>query len=175
MIFCFCGTPLAGKTTMSRRFAHDMGLPYFSTGDLARSLGMGNEPSIKEKDLSERLDAQITAEALGRCEGGRAVIDGFPRSAKQFVLLDDLRHLTYPKFEYRIVFVMANPAVVFDRLVIREREQRRPEDAAEVVLGRLKRSAEWLSELQNLAGQRLIVYNSEGGYEGLRAILEASC
>jgi len=175
MTFCFCGTPLSGKTTFSKRFAEESGLPYFSTGDFARGLGMGNEPSIKERDLSERLDERITAEALGRCEGGHAVIDGFPRSGRQFVLLDDLRQLTHFKFDYRIVFVMANPAVVFDRLVVREREQRRPEDAAEVVLGRLKRSAEWLSELRGLAARRLVVYSSEGGYEGLRALLEASC
>jgi adenylate kinase family enzyme len=173
MIFCFCGTPLSGKTTISRRLAQDLGLPYFSTGDLARSLGMGNEPSIKERDLSEKLDTRITAEALGRCGGGFTVIDGFPRSEGQFALLDEFRQVA--RVDYRVVFVMANPVVVFDRLVAREREQHRPEDVAEVVLGRLKRSAAWLSELQVLAGSRLVVYPSDGGYEGLRALLGAVC
>ena len=164
MIYAFTGMPLAGKSTYSRSLALRMKLPRMSTGDFARSLGMGIEPSISRLDLSKELNAQINAKVMdfvgSSC--GDCVIDGFPRSEEQFHLLEAWG---YP---FKVFFMTANPLVIFDRLRKRSEEERRPEDVVSVVMGRVRRSVEWRMQLKQLAGGAFVdILEGEGAMEFL--------
>ena len=168
MIYAFCGMPLAGKSTHSKKLARELGLPYFSTGDYARSMGMGDEPSIKSMDLSERFNGWIVAKATSFVGGavGRCIIDGFPRSAEQYLIMLEWH------YDFKIVFMTANPLVIFDRLEQRARAEGRPEDEREVVLGRVRRSVEWRAELKALAGEAFMDISEEIGYDAIKRRLE---
>lgn len=163
MIYCFTGMPLAGKTTWSKRFAEQAGLPRLSTGDYARSLGMGNEASIRTLDQSLIYDDAIRRRVSSFLEesGSGCVLDGYPRSREQYAFLE-ARHCPF-----KVVFMTANPVVIFDRLESRAKAGGRPEDERETVLGRVRRSVEWRLELKALAGDSFMDTPEEEGYEGL--------
>lgn len=169
MIYCLVGMPLAGKSTWARRLQQELQVDMLSTGDYARSLGMGNEGSIRTSDMSERFDAQITEAALQFFSRGSGVIDGFPRSKAQFELMDRVRLLEH--VDYRIVFVSANPVVIYERLAKRKLVEGRPEDVDEVVVGRVKRSVEWRAALKELAGGRFFELDESEGYEALKGLI----
>lgn len=165
VIYALIGMPLAGKTTWGRELAGRLKVDRFCTGDFARSLGMGNEPSIEKADLSLRLDGEITDAALAFCARGSGVLDGFPRSATQYSLMDCGR--TGGSWDYRIVFVTANPVVIYERLAKRRLELGRPEDLDETVAGRVRASVSWRSELKSMAGSRFFELDESEGFESL--------
>lgn len=146
MIYFVTGMPLSGKSTVARRLAAEARAEYLGTGEYARSLGMGLEPSIKTRDLSEAFNDRINARVFELVEssGGHCVVDGYPRSLEQLnkvrTALDGLR-------SYRVIYVTVNPLVVYDRLERRARAEGRPEDTVEVVCGRLDRARAWRVEL----------------------------
>jgi adenylate kinase family enzyme len=139
--------PLSGKSTLARRAAEQTGYGYLSTGDLARSLGMGLEDSIRTHDLSVSLNDQIQAEVLRLVREGPLIVDGFPRSIEQLhAVSDDMG-------DVNVVFVVENPLIIYDRLQRRMKMEGRPEDTTEVVAGRLRCSEEWRRELVSEAPQ----------------------
>ena len=151
--YFFTGMPLSGKSTIACRLAAEENLVYFSTGEFARSLGMGLEPSIRTRDLSEEHDNEIIKEVMTRCSAGGQVIDGFPRSVEQFEILRS----AFRRELYKLYFVVANPLVVYDRMATRRAREGRPEDAYEIVADRVKRSNEWRRELQALEPDLVIL------------------
>lgn len=163
MIIFLTGMPLAGKTTWGRRLAGETNMPFLSTGELARGLGMGMEESIRTLDLSLRLDGQIIKAVVDFISRGvDCIVDGYPRSRDQYGIVNG--------FPHRVVFVQANPLVIYDRMLLRFSEQGRPEDAEDVVIGRIRRSAEWMAELRTLAGDRLTCIDESEGYEAFRRV-----
>lgn len=157
LCYFFSGMPLSGKSTIARRLAAEEGLAYFSTGEFARSLGMGMESSIRTRDLSEQYDNKIIEEVVTRCSAGGQVIDGFPRSIEQFEILRS----AFRRDQYRLYFVVANPLIIFDRMAKRRAHEDRPEDTHEVVADRVKRSCEWRRELQALEPDLVIIHEEE--------------
>lgn len=142
MIYFFTGMPLSGKSTIARRLAAEEDLRYLSTGEYARSLGMGMEDSIRTRDLSDRFDGQIIERVIKECSSGNVVIDGFPRYIEQVnVIMENI------SLDYNIYFVTANPLVIFDRIESRSVVEGRPEDNYDVVASRIDRSNEWRREL----------------------------
>jgi len=141
MVYFFIGMPLSGKSTLARKAAKQTGYRYLSTGDLARSLGMGMEDSVRTHDLSVSLNDRIQEEVLRSIKEESVIVDGFPRSIEQLHLIADL----IP--DLNVVFVTENPLIIYDRLQHRVRMEGRPEDTTEVVSGRLRRSEEWRREL----------------------------
>lgn len=155
------GYPLSGKSTLALELAKDLGARVFSSGAYARSLGMGMEPSIAERDLSDEFNSRIVDEAIKEALAG-SVLDGFPRSTEQVKALRDAG------VDFKIVFVIENPAEVFDRIRERAAKDGRPEDNAEVVAARLSRSMEWKRELERvLFPGELLVFTSSWGYNEL--------
>jgi len=142
MIYFFTGMPLSGKSTIARRLAAEEDLRYLSTGEYARSLGMGMEDSIRTRDLSDRFDAQIIERVIKECSSDNVIIDGFPRSIEQInVIMENI------SLDYVIYFVTANPLVIFDRMESRSTIEGRPEDNYDIVASRIERSNEWRREL----------------------------
>jgi|GEM_PF-5596948 len=156
MIIFVVGMPLAGKSTLTRRLAYDFHLPYVSTGEIARSLSMQTENSIKTLDLSLKFNDQINQIVLNTCYRD-CIIDGYPRSVEQFNLIKNLN--------YKILFITANPVTIYERLENRKITEHRQEDLFDVVIGRIERSLVWCKELRKLAGDRFIEFNENRGYK----------
>jgi adenylate kinase len=93
------GPPGAGKGTQAERFAREHGIPKVSTGDILReAVHSGSELGGQVKEVMARgglvgddLIAGIVRERLSRPDAAAGfVLDGFPRTAKQAVALDDI-------------------------------------------------------------------------------------
>lgn len=167
MIYFVCGMPLAGKSTTARRIALKMGLPYMSTGEFARSKGMGLESSIALTDMSASLNLDIVAEVgrFVRSNGEACVVDGFPRSTDQYEFISSLWH------GYCIVFMSANPLSIYDRLEKRALTDGRPEDTRDVVVGRVRSSVDLRSKLKDLAGPKFMEVTEEEAFDMLMSRL----
>lgn len=93
------GPPGSGKGTQAPRIKNEYSLAHLSTGDMlrdavAKGTELGREAkSVMEsgKLVSDELVAQIVSEAIqgDQCRHG-FILDGFPRTANQAVLLDGL-------------------------------------------------------------------------------------
>ena len=167
MCYCFIGFPLSGKSTLAKKLAEDLGIERVSTGDIARSLGMGLEDSIKTNDLSNVHDEEITRQALEAASVGK-ILDGFPRSLSQVEKLQGLN------IEYKIIFVTENPMIIFDRINERAKLVGRPEDKPDVVSGRLKASLKFLREIMydiRSNNKPLLIFPSRLGYIELKRML----
>lgn len=93
------GGPGAGKGTLAAELAPALGLTHMSTGNLFRkeiergtSLGKSVAPILKAGGLvPDALTIAVVAEELSRLSNWRgAVLDGFPRTEAQALLLEDL-------------------------------------------------------------------------------------
>lgn len=93
------GPPGAGKGTQSQRLVEHHGMRQLSTGDMLRAAVKAGTPTgIKAKEVmekgelvsdeivSELIDAELAA--MGRETG--AIFDGYPRTAAQSEMLDDI-------------------------------------------------------------------------------------
>lgn len=95
----FVGPPGSGKGTQAPRIKQEFSLAHLSTGDMLReAVAQGTEAGKEAKSVmeagklvSDELVTQIVAEALRRpsCRKG-FILDGFPRTVEQGVLLDGL-------------------------------------------------------------------------------------
>lgn len=93
------GGPGAGKGTLAKILARLLGIPHVSTGDLFRreiesgsALGKVVEPILKSGGLvPDEITIAVLAEELSKYQYRfGAIIDGFPRTFAQALLLDDL-------------------------------------------------------------------------------------
>ncbi|MCY4157747.1 MAG: adenylate kinase [Gammaproteobacteria bacterium] len=99
MRIVFLGAPGAGKGTQARRLEARGGWPQVSTGDLLRAAVAAGTPLGKRAKaamdagelVSDPLVMALLGERLGAedCSGG-FILDGFPRSASQALLLKEL-------------------------------------------------------------------------------------
>jgi adenylate kinase len=93
------GPPGAGKGTQAKRLTERLGVPHLSTGDMLReavrlNTDLGNDaaPYMKSgKLVPDGLVQQLVIERIARpdCQNGY-LLDGFPRTAPQAKMLDDL-------------------------------------------------------------------------------------
>ena len=93
------GPPGAGKGTQAERFARTRGLLRVSTGDMLRdAVYAGTEIGLRVKEIMERGElvsddviTGIVRERLDRRDArGGFVLDGFPRTLPQAVMLDSM-------------------------------------------------------------------------------------
>jgi adenylate kinase len=93
------GPPGAGKGTQSSRFAHARGIPKVSTGDILRQavhddteIGRRVQTVMDRGELvNDELMTGIVRERLERADARRGfILDGFPRTVAQAVMLDEM-------------------------------------------------------------------------------------
>ena len=93
------GPPGAGKGTQSSRFAHARGIPKVSTGDILRQavhddteIGRRVQTVMDRGELvNDELMTGIVRERLDRRDARRGfILDGFPRTVAQAVMLDQM-------------------------------------------------------------------------------------
>ena len=93
------GAPGAGKGTQARLLQERLGLPQVSTGDMFRALKDAQTPLAEEvraimrdgRLVPDDVTARVVEERTSRpdCRGGY-VLDGYPRTAAQARMLEDL-------------------------------------------------------------------------------------
>jgi adenylate kinase len=93
------GAPGAGKGTQAERLAASLSLPHISTGELFREALAGNDPLgakvrryVESGSLvPDAIVVEIVAKRLGQADAaGGAILDGFPRTVSQAVVLDEM-------------------------------------------------------------------------------------
>ena len=98
-IIVLMGAPGAGKGTQARLLQHRLGLPQISTGDMFRALAQTQTPLAEEVRAIQQAGELIPDELVVRvvedrtarddCRNGY-ILDGFPRTAAQAEMLEDL-------------------------------------------------------------------------------------
>ncbi len=98
-IIVLMGAPGAGKGTQARLLQQRLGLPQISTGDMFRALAETRTPLAEEVRAIQQAGKLIPDELVIRvvedrtatedCRNGY-ILDGFPRTAAQAEMLEDL-------------------------------------------------------------------------------------
>ncbi|MDQ6785631.1 MAG: adenylate kinase [Acidobacteriota bacterium] len=96
-IIVLIGAPGAGKGTQARLLHERRGIPQISTGDMFREIKNDDTPLAREvqaimtagKLISDELTFQIVKDRTAR-ETGTYILDGFPRTAVQAEMLENL-------------------------------------------------------------------------------------
>ncbi len=98
-IVILLGAPGSGKGTVSSRVAETVGFKHLSTGDMLRealksqsAVGREARPHIESGDLvPDGIMIRLVTEAMAAepPPKRRFILDGFPRTAEQAILLDD--------------------------------------------------------------------------------------
>ena len=98
-IIVLMGAPGAGKGTQARLLQERMGLPQISTGDIFRALAEANTPLANEvreiqqagRLIPDQVVIRIVEERTSQddCRNGY-ILDGYPRTAAQAGMLEDL-------------------------------------------------------------------------------------
>lgn len=98
-ILVLIGAPGAGKGTQARLLEKRHGLPQISTGDIFRALANSNSPLAEEVHVKQTAGELISDDLVIRivesrtsapdCSNGY-ILDGFPRTALQAEMLEDL-------------------------------------------------------------------------------------
>ncbi len=98
-IIVLMGAPGAGKGTQARLLRERLGLPQISTGDIFRALAQTSTPLAEEVRAIQQAGRLIPDELVIRvvedrtaqddCRNGY-VLDGFPRTAAQAEMLEEL-------------------------------------------------------------------------------------
>jgi adenylate kinase len=98
-IIVLMGAPGAGKGTQARLLQQRLGLPQISTGDMFRALGETKTPLAEEVRAIQQAGKLIPDELVIRVVEDRTakddclrgyILDGFPRTAAQAKMLEDL-------------------------------------------------------------------------------------
>jgi adenylate kinase len=117
------GAPGAGKGTQARLLNDSFGFPQISTGDMLREIAsqdtelgrnvrkiQASGQYVSDDVLSEIVNARLTRPDCAR----GYVLDGFPRTSPQVLVLDDI--VSRQGSELYVVEVFVPPDVLFKRL-----------------------------------------------------------
>ena len=136
MFIVLLGAPGSGKGTVGKILAENLKLAHISTGDLFRE-NLKNETELGKEaksymDKGELVPDEITVRMLGKrmeeadVENG-AILDGFPRTENQAVVLDKLLESKGNKVDMAL-----NIDVPFDEIVERIANRRSCKGCSEI-------------------------------------------
>jgi adenylate kinase len=135
----------SGKGTQAKRIAAEYDIPHVSTGDMFRAaiasgseLGLLVEPILASGELvPDDLTVALIRERLSE-EDARAgfILDGFPRNLVQAEALDTTLS-TIGRTLDAVLFFDLSDGVATERLLGRSQEERRADDAPDVIARRL--------------------------------------
>jgi adenylate kinase len=98
-IIVLMGAPGAGKGTQARLLQQRLGLPQISTGDMFRALAESQTPLAEElrsiqqagKLIPDELVIRVVEDRTAKDDGRNGyILDGFPRTAAQAGMLEEL-------------------------------------------------------------------------------------
>ncbi len=115
------GPPGAGKGTQASRLVEERGMVQLSTGDILRAAvkegtevgKMADEIMKAGKFFPDELMAQILGEHMDKLDAETGIIfDGYPRTARQAELLDDLMETRNRTLDHVIELAVDEDALV---------------------------------------------------------------
>ncbi len=125
-VLVFFGAPGSGKGTLARMLEERLGFKVLSTGDLCRKHIRGNTEiglCIKDQISKGQLisDDLITKMVKGWLDNKLSlkksiILDGYPRTASQAKLFNDLCKKEKYKFNFRVILFEISDEIVIDRL-----------------------------------------------------------
>lgn len=135
------GPPGAGKGTQADQLAEKLGIPHISTGDLFRhNISTGTKLGLEAKrylDAGDLVPSSLTNALVdARIDEPDAadgfILDGYPRSVDQAVVLHDMLERRQTKIDAVVEF-----RVTREVLVERLKARGRADDTEEVILNRM--------------------------------------
>lgn len=169
------GPPGAGKGTQAQRLEKIRGMKQISTGDMLRSeVSSGSALGVEAKGLMEKgllmpdsIMIQMIEKRIseGDCQKG-FILDGFPRSERQAIALDEMLHKKNIALNAVILLEVEDDALVA-RLAERLAPDgtRRKDDDPDIVRARLKVYQEQTAPI-------LPYYEGSGRLKRLNGMLE---
>lgn len=140
--FLLFGPPGSGKGTQSLKLAGEFNLIHLSTGDMLReAIDSGTELGKKVSGMMEKGElvpddiviAMISEEIDSHPDSGGFIFDGFPRTVKQAVALDETLAEKDTTVCRMLVLEVEHDELV-KRLLARAEESGRPDDKCESVV-----------------------------------------
>jgi adenylate kinase len=148
------GPPGAGKGTQSENLIQKYNLVHLSTGDLLRSqIAAGTELGLRAKQLMDQgllvpdevvigmietklqENQSVAATAWADRSNGGFIFDGFPRTVRQAIALDQLLDQHNTKINIMIALVVDSEELT-RRLLLRGQTSGRPDDQNEELIRR---------------------------------------
>ncbi len=121
MRIVFLGPPGAGKGTQAEAISKKKNVPHISSGNLLRdAVESGTETGIRAQYFIEKgmlVPDQIVVEIIRErilksdCEKG-FILDGFPRTISQAIVLDEMLKKLGNKLDFVFCFAVSNESVV---------------------------------------------------------------
>jgi len=148
MIITLLGPPGSGKGTQGGMLSSHLHIPHLSTGDMLRDIAASGSPlgqRISETlarghYMEDGLVREMFEERIDRqdCIGG-FILDGFPRTLAQSVMLDDILAARGRKLDAAILLEVSDTTVM-TRIAGRAAaaEHPRADDAPEIIPERLR-------------------------------------
>jgi adenylate kinase len=135
----------SGKGTQAARISSEYGIPHVSTGDMFREaisagtpLGLQVEPILASGELvPDDLTVALIQERLAAADAAAGfVLDGFPRNLAQASALDVmLTEIERPL--NAVLYFDLSDEIARERMLSRAAEERRVDDAPDVIARRL--------------------------------------
>lgn len=155
MIIFFVGSPLAGKSTLSKMLANKLGYIYFSTGDYYRQIKEHDDiNNIRKFGISKLYNKKIKEKVIKICMNDNIIIDGFPRSEDQ---IKDILVMSHEK-KINIIYVRANPVIIYSRINNRNRS----DDKEKIVQDRISNAIHLKQLLDIYFGNNFITIINDG-------------
>ncbi len=146
LIAILLGPPGSGKGTQAKRIEAEFGVPQISTGDILRDqVSQGTELGARAREFMDRGELvpdeviiDIIADRIGQSDATAGfLLDGFPRTTRQAVALDDLlreRGLSLNA----VILLDVDDSQIIERISGRFEETGREDDNPETVANRLR-------------------------------------
>lgn len=118
MCIVMLGAPCSGKSTIGKKLANYLNVPYISSGDIARHIASTNEEVRKQLDNGEMCPEDIMRDTIKTLltNINNLVLDGFPRFEEQKQWLED-------NIDHQIFYVYISVSMIqaYNRSYIRHR------------------------------------------------------
>ena len=127
----FLGPPACGKGTQTNRLSEYLKLPHVDTGSLLRAeISSGSEEGKVAKTFIDKgqlvpvdLVGKIISKKLSsdECKGGY-VLDGYPRSMEQALMLDEINKSIdgNNSVSFKAIYFKINTEILIDRIIYRQ-------------------------------------------------------
>lgn len=179
-IIFIMGAPGSGKGTHGKLVGEKHRYHHIAIGDLVRSMvANGDYPEIVEHmKRGELLDDKfildlIDQEMKNHPEAFGYLIDGYPRTKKQWLLFEE--HIRVPD---KILYFVADDAVLEERLIARGKADGRIDDNAATIKKRLEfyysETFPLIEELKQHYPDKFMTIASQGNIEDVAEIVEKS-